>query len=241
MNKQKLTRFINKYYLNGTVNSVVLKTNADRKQLSTRFISGDKTLLGEMSMDNWDFETSEIGIYSTDQLIKLLGVVDEDIRVHLTRAGDKAISLKINDSVSAVNYMLSDVSIINEPPQMKQIPNFELEINVTPSLIDKFISGKSALADEDKFTVITDGENTKLVIGYASVNTNRVTIPVTTNTKSLIDKISFNANLFKEVLSANKECESATLYVSSEGLAKITFKVDDFSSTYFFVAAGDID
>lgn len=241
MNKQKLTRFINKYYLNGTVNSVVLKTNANRKQLSTRFISGDKTLLGEMSMDNWDFETSEIGIYSTDQLIKLLGVVDEDIRVHLTRAGDKAISLKINDSVSAVNYMLSDVSIINEPPQMKQIPNFELEINVTPSLIDKFISGKSALADEDKFTVITDGENTKLVIGYASVNTNRVTIPVTTNTKSLIDKISFNANLFKEVLSANKECESATLYVSSEGLAKITFKVDDFSSTYFFVAAGDID
>ena len=241
MNKQKLTRFINKYYLNGTVNSVVLKTNANKKQLSTRFISGDKTLLGEMSMDNWDFETSEIGIYSTDQLIKLLGVVDEDIRVHLTRAGDKAISLKINDSVSAVNYMLSDVSIINEPPQMKQIPNFELEINVTPSLIDKFISGKSALADEDKFTVITDGENTKLVIGYASVNTNRVTIPVTTNTKSLIDKISFNANLFKEVLSANKECESATLYVSSEGLAKITFKVDDFSSTYFFVAAGDID
>ena len=57
----------------------------------------------------------------------------------------------------------------------------------------------------------------------------------------MIDKISFNANLFKEVLSANKECESATLYVSSEGLAKITFKVDDFSSTYFFVAAGDID
>ena len=89
MIKQKLTRFINKYYLNGTVNSVVLKTNADRKQLSTRFISGDKTLLGEMSMDNWDFETSEIGIYSTDQLIKLLGVVDEDIRVHLTKAGDK--------------------------------------------------------------------------------------------------------------------------------------------------------
>ena len=160
MNKQKLTRFINKYYLNGTVNSVVLKTNANRKQLSTRFISGDKTLLGEMSMDNWDFETSEIGIYSTDQLIKLLGVVDEDIRVHLTRAGDKAISLKINDSVSAVNYMLSDVSIINEPPQMKQIPNFELEINVTPSLIDKFISGKSALADEDKFTVITANVST---------------------------------------------------------------------------------
>ena len=77
MNKSKLVSFINKYYLNGTVNSVVLKTNADKKQLSTRFISSDKNLLGELTMDNWDFETSEVGIYSTDQLLKLLGVLDE--------------------------------------------------------------------------------------------------------------------------------------------------------------------
>ena len=131
MNKSKLVSFINKYYLNGTVNSVVLKTNADKKQLSTRFISSDKNLLGELTMDNWDFETSEVGIYSTDQLLKLLGVLDDDIRVNLARAGDKAISLTINDSNSAVNYMLSDTSIINEPPQMKQIPEFDLEINVT--------------------------------------------------------------------------------------------------------------
>ena len=139
MNKSKLVSFINKYYLNGTVNSVVLKSNSDKKQLSARFISGDKNLLGELSMDNWDFETSEIGIYSTDQLLKLLGVLDDDIRVHLTKAGDKAISLKVNDSNSAVNYMLSDTSIINAPPKMKQMPQFDLEINVTQALLNKFI------------------------------------------------------------------------------------------------------
>ena len=91
MNKSKLVSFINKYYLNGTVNSVVLNSNADKKQLSTRFISGDKNLLGELTMDSWDFETSEIGIYSTDQLLKLLGVLDSDIRLNLAKAGDKAI------------------------------------------------------------------------------------------------------------------------------------------------------
>ena len=84
MNKSKLVSFINKYYLNGTVNSVVLNSNSNTKQLSTRFISGDKNLLGEVTMEDWDFETSEIGVYSTDQFIKLLGVLDEDIRVHLT-------------------------------------------------------------------------------------------------------------------------------------------------------------
>ena len=241
MNKSKLVSFINKYYLNGTVNSVVLNSNSNTKQLSTRFISGDKNLLGEVTMEDWDFETSEIGVYSTDQFIKLLGVLDEDIRVHLTKAGDKAISLRVTDSNSAVNYMLSDTTIINAPPQMKQVPEFEIEIDVTPQLITKFISGKSALSDEDYFTVISDGENTKLVIGYASVNTNRVTIPVTTTKSSAIQNTSFDANLFKEVLSANKDCESATLHVSSEGLSRITFDISGFSSTYFLVASSTND
>ena len=139
--------------------------------------------------------------------------------------------------------MLSDTSIINEPPQMKMIPEFELSLNVTPQFISKFISGKSALSETDTFTVITDeaSSKTKLVIGYSAVNTNRVTIPVTSSEFSNIDNISFNANLFKEVLIANKDCESAVLQVSSEGLAKISFKIDDFTSTYYLVAVSEVD
>ena len=239
MNKQKLVRFINKYYLNGTVNSVIL--NSKSSKLAARFISGDKTLLGELEMDKWQFEDSEVGIYSTEQLLKLLSVLDEDINVTINKAGDKSIALKVSDASSSVNYMLSDISIISKPPQLKSVPNFELKIDVTPNFMNKFISGKSALAETDNFTVITDGSETKLVIGYASINTNRVTIPVTTQESSNIDNVSFNANIFKEVLTANKECESATLEVSSEGLSKITFRVDDFSVTYWLVASTDVD
>ena len=239
MHKQKLVRFINKYYLNGTVNSVVL--NSKSNKLLARFISGDKTLLGELEMDKWQFEDSEVGIYSTEQLLKLLSVLDEDINVTINKAGDKSIALKVSDSSSSVNYMLSDTSIISKPPQLKTVPNFELKIDVTPNLMSKFISGKGALAETVDFTVITDGSETKIVIGYASINTNRVTIPVTTQESSNIDNVSFNANIFKEVLTANKECESATLEVSSEGLSKITFRVDDFSVTYWLVASTNDD
>ena len=105
MNKSKLVSFINKYYLNGTVNSVILSSDSENKQLSTRFISGNKNLLGEVTMEDWDFGTSDVGIYSTDTLLKLLAVLDDDIRVNITKAGDKAISLQINDATSAVNYM----------------------------------------------------------------------------------------------------------------------------------------
>ena len=113
MNKQKLVRFINKYYLNGVVNSVVLNSKSDLQELSARFISGDKTLLGDLTMDKWDFENSDIGIYNTEQLLKLLAVMDEDVNVSLSKAGDKSIAIKVSDTASSVNYMLSDTSIIN--------------------------------------------------------------------------------------------------------------------------------
>jgi len=239
MHKQKLVRFINKYHLSGTVNSIILISKSGK--LSTRFISPDKTLLGELEMAKWPFEDAEVGVYSTDQFLKLLGVLDEDINVSISKSGEKAISLKVTDTASVVNYMLSDISIISDPPPTKNIPNFELKIDMTPQVMNKFISGKSALTETDNFTVITDGTNTKLVIGYSTINTNRVTIPVTTTESNNIDNVSFNANIFKEVLGANKECESATLEVSSEGLSKIIFNVDDYSVTYYMVAVADID
>ena len=247
MDKQKLVRFISKYHLNGIADSVVLKSSSNEQELITRFVSGDKTLLGTIKMDKWDFEDANIGIYTTEQLLKLLSVLDDDINVSVTKSGDKAISMKVSDSVSSVNYMLSDPSIINEPPKLQNIPNFELSINMTPSVINKFISGKSALQDSTTFTVITsenaDKEytSTKLVIGYSSVNTNRVNIPVITSEFSPIDNVSFNAEYFSSILIANKECESAFLQVSSEGLAKIVFKIDDYTATYWLVATSDVD
>ena len=239
MNKYKLTRFIDKYHLGGNVNAVVI--NSKKDSLTTRFITGDKALLGELSMTNWTFDEAELGVYDTEQLSRLLGVLDDDVSLNLTQAGDKSIAVEISDALSKVNFMLSDKSVINQPPPLKQLPEFQIAIKVDSNFIQRFISGKSALSDTDTFTVITDDDDVKLVIGYSVINTNRVTIPVETTASSNIENVSFNANLFKDVLVANKECESATLYVSEQGLSKINFKVDDYDATYFLVAVQDVD
>jgi len=239
MDKYKLTRFIDKYHLGGNVNAVVINSKGDT--LSTRFITGDKALLGELEMNSWNFQDVELGVYDTEQLSRLLGVLDDDVTLNLTQSGDKAIALEISDSYSKVNFMLSDKSVINQPPPLKEIPDFQLKIKVDTNFITKFIGGKSALPDTDTFTVITSNDGVKLVIGYSSINTNRVTIPVETETYEDIDKVSFNANLFKDVLVANKECETATLEVSEKGLAKINFKVDQYDVTYYLVAVQDVD
>ena len=238
MDKSKLVKFINKYYLGGNVNSVAI--NSDGNGLSTRFVSGDKSLLGEVKLNNYSITQADFGVYQTDALLKMLSVLDNDVSVDLVKAEEKAISLDAKDSGAKVRYMLSDLSVINTPPQLKQIPEFELLLNVDKTFISKFISGKGALPDVESFTIVS-GDNPEVVIGYSSIATNRVAVPVENQTDNTIDNISFNANLFKDVLEANKECESAVLEVSSEGLARITFNVNDYESTYYLVAVQNVN
>ena len=191
-------------------------------------------------MTGWKFEDAELGVYNTEQLKSLLSVMSDDITMNLTKVGEKVVSLKISDSTSNVNYMLSDLSVISTPPNLKSVPEFEVKIKVDKSFMTKFVAGKGALPDTDNFTVLTNEDGVKVVIGYAEINTNRVTLPVETESYDVIDKVSFNANLFRDVLIANKECESATLEVSSQGLARINFKVDEYDATYYLVAEQDV-
>ena len=239
MQKSKLDRFIQKYNLGGNVNSVKWKSSGD--SLSTTFITPDKSLLGNVKVDKFPFENAELGVYQTDQLKSLIGVLGDDVSLDVSRAGDKAYSLKVKNGPVSVDYVLSDLSVIADPPALKKVPDFGVQIKLDSNFINTFIRGKSALSDVDTFTILNGKNGVEVVIGYSSTNTNRVNIPVDTTTNDLTDPITFNANLFKEVLIANKECTSAVLEVSTEGLARVNFKVDDYDSTYYIVAMQDVD
>ena len=240
MQKTKLNRFIQKYNLNGNVNSV--KWSSKGKTLSTHFITSDKSLMGNVNVSNFDFDDSDLGIYTTDQLQKLLSVLGNDVSLNITKSGERAISLNVKNGSVSVDYTLSDLSVIPDPPSLKRLPDFGTEIKIDSDFIDTFIKGKSALSDVDMFTFVNDADgNVNAVIGYSSTNTNRVNIPVETETNGLTNPVTFNANLFKEMLVANKECKSAVLEVSNEGLSKVNFKVDDYDSTYYIVAMQDVD
>ena len=239
MQKNKLDRFIQKYNLGGNVNSVKWKSNGS--SLSTSFVTPDKSLLGNVTVDKFSFDSAELGIYQTDQLKSLIGVLGDDISLDLTSAGDRAISLNVKNGAISIDYVLSDLSVIPDPPALKRLPEFGTKIKLDTKFINTFVKGKAALSDIDSFTILNGKSGIEVVIGYSSTNTNRVNIPVETTSSNLENPISFNANLFKEILVANKECTSAVLEVSNEGLAKVNFKVDDYHSTYYVVAMQDVD
>ena len=122
MQKTKLNRFIQKYNLNGNVNSV--KWTSKDNTLSTTFVTSDKALMGKVKVDNVQFEDGSVGVYTTDQLVKLLGVLGEDVSMDVTRFGDKAVSLKVKNGSVSVDYTLYDLSLITDTPQLKKLPTF---------------------------------------------------------------------------------------------------------------------
>ena len=239
MQKSKLDRFISKYNLGGNVNSVKWKSNGS--SLSTSFVTPDKSLLGTVKVDNFQFEDAELGVYQTDQLKSLINVLGDDVSLNLMKVDNKAVSLNVKNGSVSIDYVLSDLSVIADPPALKRLPEFGTKIKIDSSFINSFIKGKSALNDIDSFAIVNSKNGCEVIIGYASTNTNRVNIPVESETCDITNPITFNANLFKEMLVANKECTSAILEVSTEGLARINFKVDDYDSEYFVVAMQDVD
>jgi hypothetical protein len=233
MDKNRLSRFISKYNLAGLVESV--QWNSENKTLSTRFISDDKTVLGLVTLNEFEFEDSSIGVYNTNTLKSLLNVLGNDVNLTLKKIDEKPISLSLTSDSTAVQYQLADLAVIPNVPELKQLPDFNIIIDMDSNFIEKFIKAKSALSDIDNFTVLTEKGKLKIVIGYSNINTNRVELVVNDNYDGEVKPISFSAKYFKEILSANKEANKATLAVSKDGLSHVEFAVDGFTSSYYLV------
>ena len=241
MNKVLLERFINKYSLGDSVQSVILtiKDNV----LTTEFITPEKSLLGKLALNDFQFEDIELGIYNTAQFSRMLNVLGEDVKLNVLRSEDTAISVKLEDVNASINYMLSDKTVIPQVPEMKNVPEFQLTLEIDSNFVSRFIASKNALTDKETFTIVTDKdrESCDCILGYSSINSDRIIIPVNVDQFNDMDLLSFNADLFGKILQANKECSKGKLEISAQGLARVTFKVDNYHVVYNLVATQSAD
>ena len=233
MNKNNLLKFIQKYSLGGLIESVAW--NAEGTKLSVRFISDDKTLLGEVEFNAYTSTPMNVGIYTTSLLKNMIGVLDSDLTLKVDKAGDKSVSLKLSSDETETSYQLADLGVIPPVPDLKTLPDFGISIDMASNMIDKFIKAKGALSDVDTFTIFTEGGDLKMAIGYSSISTNRVTFTAQKDYAETVKPISFSAKYLKEILTANKEATSAKLKVSTDGLSNVEFQIDDFVCKYYLV------
>jgi hypothetical protein len=228
MEKNKFNNFINKYNLGGEVESVNIVS--DGSTLSVGMISDDKSMLGKVRLDNITFPTGEFGIYTTSQLKQLLSVLQEDVNVEATDS-----SLIFSDSGTTVNYMLASKSVIPSVPDLKQLPNFDIEIKLDSTFVDKFIKSQNALSDITTFAFISEKGKSKIVLGYSTINSNRISINVDATTNGDVKPIMFSAKYLKSVFTANKDIENSTMKISTDGLLYVDFQSNGFNSEYYIV------
>ena len=233
MEKQSLNRFVSKYNLAGLVESV--KWESKEGSLTTSFISDDKSVLGNVTMKEFDNSDATFGVYDTTKLTKMLSVLGDDVDFSINDIEGKPVSLKFKDGSTSVNYMLADLSVIPNVPDLKQLPPFTAEIKLDSNFISKFIRAKGALTDENNFTFTCKNNNGQIILGYSNINTNRISIDVDCTCDGDVEPISFSATYLKEILVANKEATDATLKISSQGLSHIHFEIDNYESNYYLV------
>ena len=168
-------------------------------------------------------------------MLKALG---EDITMTANQNDGRVTSLSFSDTTSEIQFMTAELTVIPKSSRLRGQPTYHFEIDLNKEFISKYRSAKDALSDESKFTLLMNKKtNTvQLVIGYASINSNRVTldVPIKTGTAKLDKPLNFNADFLKSVLDSNNECENAVLKISESGLATVQFSTDTFDATYNF-------
>ena len=241
MNKSLLTSFINKYSLNGNIESV--KWEVGKNQIETKSMTDDKTILSFVKLkENSGLEISEIGINDTSKLQKLIGVLDDDIDISFNKHSDRIMSINLKSENTNVQYVTADLSVIPVVAKIRTMPEFNFKMKLTPEFIQKFVKAKNALADVNTLTFVNNNGQSQIIIGYSELNSNRISLDIEPINKDLrlTNILHFNAKFLKEILVSNLDCKDAVLNISNSGLAHVEFDTDAFNCNYYLTTMKNI-
>jgi len=233
MKKTDLLNFISRYHLAGATTSVKWISEGDR--VTTEFITDDQNVIGMTTTDSFSLGNSELGVYATPQLIKMLSAVSEDVEVNVNDIDGKAVNIAINDKDMKMTFMLADLSVIRQVPDLKNTPDWNVTFDITKDFTNKFIKAKNALPESENFAIKSNTDAAEIIINYSSINNNRIKFSLDVTDADDMGVVCFSSNLFKEILVANKDAETGKMEVSEAGLARVTFESKTYKSTYYLV------
>ena len=239
MQKQTLTSVIDKYHLNGVVESV--KWSIKDKNITVDFITPMKNLVGKVTSPNFELDDTDLGIYNTSQFNKLVKIMDNTIVLGLTKSPyGTPLELTLADNQYDLNYYLSDLMLIETVPAINEPASYDAEANIDSDFISKFANAKKALGDVKQFTIKDElnSDSTKdlvIVIGDGNGYANKIKFKTPCESLFGLNETPFPADVMMELLKANEEADSGTIQISQEGLMKISFKEGNIESTYYLV------
>ena len=238
INKADLVSIISKYYLNGLIESV--KWEIEDKNLTIKFTSNDRTMLGKITYKGIDLEDSVIGISNTTQLNRLIAITNGYIDLKYVKQHKMITKLIISDNQFTTNYALADTMIIPKSGEYIGDGVYNIEAELDNESINAIVKAKSALVDSDTvvFKPYTNADN-ELQFGGNVEHANKVSFfapNITTNNLPYDFKVQYLSNIIKEIMYCNKDVVYCKMSINLDGVMRLAFDNKNLQSEYFIVA-----
>ena len=234
ISKGTLQSVISKYHLNGLNNQVKWRI----KDNTLTIYAGERGRVCKVHLNDFPLEDGELGIFDTGKLNKLLSITSGNLELKLDKIKSVFTRLHIADSNFDLTYSLADILILGKTTWYEDPTQYEIELNLSREDIDHLINAKGALADVDNM-LITSNNNLdgdlicEFIFGDNTGFSNKITYQLQGTILKNNISIPFNSDIFKDILSSNKEMDSAKLKLSELGMMNIEFVSDNIQSSYY--------
>jgi len=239
ISKLELQAIIEKYHLKGLIENVKWEIDSNKK-LTVNFMAPTREMIGSLTYDGFPLPESEIGINNTTQLDKLLSITSGDLILDYAKEGKVISKLLIADQQFNLNYSLADLLTVPKPGSYNGPEEYDIETAIDNEITTALVKAKNALPNSENVVIKPSLNGLEFTFGGDVEYANKVSysiqnIDLTGKTFTL----TYNSDLLKEILVANKNADSSKLYVNSSGLMKIEFNYKNLQSKYYLVAKAE--
>ena len=241
INKADLVSIISKYHLNGLNEAV--KWEIKDKKLTIKFTTSNNTMIGTVTYDGIELEDSIIGISSTSQLNKLIGITNGYLKLEYVKQHKYITKLIILDNQFTLNYALADTMIIPKPGEYIGDGIYNITADLDNESINAIVKAKSSLADSDTvvFKPFTndDGDlQLEMQFGGNIEYSNKVSfyLPnIQTNNLPHNFQSHYYSDTVKEIMYCNKDVTGGKMSINLNGIMKLEFNSGNLKSEYYII------
>ena len=240
MKKEVLETFIRRYTLGGEITKVKWKYTAADKTLHTRAAADNRSFVADVIMHDFtDFGANDLTVCigDTEKIKGMMSPFGEDINLTINQQGDRILGFTLTDADCESYCTAADPTSIDPVAKnLQDVPEYHVVVPLSEEFLEKFLKARGALNDVKTFSV---GMNKKgvfeLVIGYATSNSNRIRLtPATDPTLNKVDtSLEFPVKNVAAVFKANDDIPNGTLSINNAGIARLYFKNDKYTCTYY--------
>jgi hypothetical protein len=237
INRNLLQSTISKYFLGDLHKSVKWRI----KDNTLTVYAQSEGLVCKTLLNKFPVQDSEIGVFDTDKLVKLLSITNGDLLMSLS--GNKALKnvMYIEDANFNLTYTLADPLAIGKTSWVTD-PEFDVELDLSDDDISHLIKAKGALDATSVLIKTTENLNGTLVCEFMfspeaieDNYSNKISYQIQGNIKEEGMRLPFNALKFSEILKNNKDMTTAKLFIANSGMMKMEFTSEHIESTYYLL------